>query len=481
MVAASERSYLLSSSLSGLESGAARRMTGFNDDYDDDYHQSLPSATTRTNRKGLSSWIIGLTIAGLIASMLVLAPSSTQNHSNLASDSMSYPSNRDYWDSFVHDLESVSNEQRHQSLFLEQNVAGPEVQLGDGKHHKKKKHHKHLPSPPPPVPADKKHPQPRSGSSSTSSTSRDAPEIDDNDEEEPKLLYFNSSQAFDMILSPVGHDGHDTPSKKRKSQSGSHDDRSPLLSTSVDFFYYQQGWEAQMNQAYCGVASSVAVMNSLRGFITLPQDKIYDPFPWATQRQILSNDCVKTTVLPTFDYNADNAPMLYAGLGLDMTRKVLSCNLVSQNYDATAIHVDPTLLSVDEIRTIITDALRDPKSRIIVNYDRGGIGQGVMGHGHFSPISAYNADSDSFLVMDVAKYKYPPVWVPAQNLFEGISTIDQCSEFTYPTMVRPDGIDFDSLLKMMNCQSNHRGLIVISPSESDDEDGNEDVAALPQQ
>lgn len=47
-------------------------------------------------------------------------------------------------------------------------------------------------------------------------------------------------------------------------------------SSASDFYeYVQGGWDAQINQGYCGVAAIAAVLNSLKGKIELPQDPIY--------------------------------------------------------------------------------------------------------------------------------------------------------------------------------------------------------------
>jgi hypothetical protein len=46
---------------------------------------------------------------------------------------------------------------------------------------------------------------------------------------------------------------------------------------------------------------------------------------------------------------------------------------------------------------------------MLVNYERAALGQAKTGH--ISPIAAYNAKADRLLVLDVATYKYPPVWV----------------------------------------------------------------------
>jgi hypothetical protein len=47
--------------------------------------------------------------------------------------------------------------------------------------------------------------------------------------------------------------------------------------------------------------------------------------------------------------------------------------------------------------------------------------------GHISPLGAYHAASDRFLLLDVARYKYPPVWVKADALFAAMRTNDLVS------------------------------------------------------
>jgi len=56
---------------------------------------------------------------------------------------------------------------------------------------------------------------------------------------------------------------------------------------------------------------------------------------------------------------------------------------------------------------------------VLVNYLRRTIGQ--ERGGHISPLAAYDAETDRFLVLDVSRYKYPPVWVRAQDLYAAMN------------------------------------------------------------
>lgn len=73
-----------------------------------------------------------------------------------------------------------------------------------------------------------------------------------------------------------------------------------------------------------------------------------------------------------------------------------------------------------------SEALAAPGRFVIVNYQRKAIGQEKGGH--ISPLAAFDAESDRFLILDVARYKYPPVWVKTAELFAAMNTQDPDNE-----------------------------------------------------
>ena len=58
----------------------------------------------------------------------------------------------------------------------------------------------------------------------------------------------------------------------------------------------------------------------------------------------------------------------------------------------------------------------------LVSYSRSKLNQ--TGQGHFSPIGGYHKPSDMVLIMDVARFKYPPHWVPLSDLYQAMLDID---------------------------------------------------------
>jgi len=59
---------------------------------------------------------------------------------------------------------------------------------------------------------------------------------------------------------------------------------------------------------------------------------------------------------------------------------------------------------------------------LVVQYNRAALDQ--TGSGHFSPIGGYHEASDRVLIMDVARFKYPPHWVKLERLYKAMQDMD---------------------------------------------------------
>jgi hypothetical protein len=104
------------------------------------------------------------------------------------------------------------------------------------------------------------------------------------------------------------------------------------------------------------------------------------------------------------------------GMTLDQVGGVLSSHGLSVEIHHAADS------SLEEFRRLAAEELGAPGRFVIVNYLRAAIGQEKGGH--ISPLAAYDADSDRFLILDVSRYKYPPVWVSAADLYAAMNTMD---------------------------------------------------------
>ena len=165
----------------------------------------------------------------------------------------------------------------------------------------------------------------------------------------------------------------------------------------------------QKNQAYCGVASIVMVLNALA--VPAPATPEFEPFKTFTQDNVFN---LKTNEVITQEVIASQ------GMTLDQIGQFLSSYPIKADVHHAA---DSTL---ENFRSKAREYLASDGHHVIVNYLRRAIGQEKGGH--ISPLAAYDADTDRFLILDVSRYKYPPVWVSARELFEAMNTTDSDNE-----------------------------------------------------
>jgi Phytochelatin synthase len=187
-------------------------------------------------------------------------------------------------------------------------------------------------------------------------------------------------------------------------------------------------FDTQITQAFCGVASSVMVLNASGGpkHLSAP----YEPYRYFTQCNIF-NDRARARL--DLDLIADE------GLTLAQLQWLLNAQ---DGVRATCVHagapaasgaseaVPPCEVAGDarQFRGAAKAALGERDRFVLINYSRATLSDNGQGGGHFSPLGAYHEESDSFLVMDVARYKYPPFWVDADLLWQAMATTDAVSD-----------------------------------------------------
>ncbi|XP_059431960.1 long-chain-alcohol oxidase FAO2-like isoform X3 [Corylus avellana] len=77
---------------------------------------------------------------------------------------------------------------------------------------------------------------------------------------------------------------------------------------------------------------------------------------------------------------------------------------------------------------------------------------GKTGTGHFSPIGGYHAERDMVLILDVARFKYPPHWVPLTLLWEAMDTIDEATGHRRGYMIISRHHRAPSILYTVSCR-----------------------------
>ena len=175
------------------------------------------------------------------------------------------------------------------------------------------------------------------------------------------------------------------------------------------YFPLADNFLTQKTQSYCGVASIVMVLNALG--VPAPAVPEYEPYRTFTQDNVLDERTDK--VLP-------RETLARQGMTLDQIGGILALEPVK----AEVHHASDS--SVEEFRKLAGAYLRESGHFVIVNYLRKALGE--ERGGHISPLAAYDAKTDRFLILDVARYKYPPVWVKTADMFAAMNTSDAAND-----------------------------------------------------
>lgn len=179
----------------------------------------------------------------------------------------------------------------------------------------------------------------------------------------------------------------------------------------VDYVSLMATFTTQERQTLCSVATGVSILNALP--VKRPIDSKYAPYPFFTQENYFNP---QVNAIITRDMT------LEIGQTLDEAAMVMAAHGVT----ARAYHAGETSLA--EFRRIAKANMSQRNNFIAVNYRRNYVGQPPGSH--FSPLAAYDDATDSFLILDVARYKFPPVWVSAADLFAAMNTVDSVSNRT---------------------------------------------------
>ncbi len=182
--------------------------------------------------------------------------------------------------------------------------------------------------------------------------------------------------------------------------------------TKQDYWPLSIQFVTQNSQAYCGVASIVMVLNALA--IPAPVDPKYAPYRVFTQENFFNHEQTRTLIGPEV--------VARQGMTLDQLGQLLA----SYSVKVKVYHAADS--NLDQFRQQLIATLNQTNNFILINYLRKEINQEKGGH--ISPIAAYNQSSDRVLILDVSRYKYPPVWVKTAELWRAMATQDPVSAKT---------------------------------------------------
>ncbi len=200
----------------------------------------------------------------------------------------------------------------------------------------------------------------------------------------------------------------------------------------VDFPALANQFEPQSNGAFCGPTTAAIVLNTVRGrSADLPRDRSrlrpedfqfapagFDPsVPRFTQDNVIGKGLKTRSQVLGEPVSINGKQARDFGYQLRQLDELLRAHeLVTRLVIADDKQADA------DIRRDLTQNLQRSGDYVIVNYRRAEVGQ--TGGGHISPLGAFDAESDSVLVLDVNPASAGWVWMPVASLIRGMRTFD---------------------------------------------------------
>jgi glutathione gamma-glutamylcysteinyltransferase len=186
----------------------------------------------------------------------------------------------------------------------------------------------------------------------------------------------------------------------------------------------------QMDPAFCGISTLIVVLNALA---IDPNVRWRGGWRWyGDERMLLDRCCLEEERVRREGISIEQ----YCGLA----RCQGAVPTLKRSMD------DGNMFSLEEFRQDIINAVCMPPLTdwddsvdletktddnvcnngggyfLVTSFARSSLGQ--TGDGHFSPIAAYHPPTDSCLVLDVARFKYSPFWVPVKELYDAMIPVD---------------------------------------------------------
>eukprot|EP01035_Chromulina_nebulosa_P017704 gene17704-23295_t len=176
------------------------------------------------------------------------------------------------------------------------------------------------------------------------------------------------------------------------------------------YFPLSEQFITQSEPSFCSISSLAMVLNALN----------YDPKKvWKGSWRWVSEEMLQCESANVCGHSLDKIRSdgmnfsEFETLGLCHGVEIQSFKLLNNN-DITLQEFRSFVLSSSTSSTADTF--------IISNFSRKSLGQ--TGDGHYSPIGGYHVSKDLVLILDVARFKYPPYWVPLIDLWNSMAITD---------------------------------------------------------
>ena len=167
------------------------------------------------------------------------------------------------------------------------------------------------------------------------------------------------------------------------------------------YFAIAEQFHTQSEPAFCGLGTLVVILNAL----AIDPGRIWKGL-WRWYSEEFLDCCQQLSLIKQ------------QGITFDELVCLARCNgakAESYRYEQSTL---------ENFRKAVIKTTASPQGlHMVVSYSRQVLGQ--TGDGHFSPIGGYHPRRDLVLILDVARFKYPPHWVSLSLLWDAFRPIDE--------------------------------------------------------
>lgn len=206
-----------------------------------------------------------------------------------------------------------------------------------------------------------------------------------------------------------------------------------------DFYQLAGYFQPQINPLYCSAASSVIILNAIaddnskipsQKDLEVTKPKVFGggniEFKSYSQITFFNDQTDKIKNRKIIDLknitseNENDAKNFDPGVTLPNLRDILT---EVYNLKVKMKYVDNSNeKTINKFRDLVKKVAADDRQYLIINFD--GKVVGLKTNGHISPVAAFDANSDSLLILDVAGHKNGWYWVGVADLVKAMNSKD---------------------------------------------------------
>lgn len=183
------------------------------------------------------------------------------------------------------------------------------------------------------------------------------------------------------------------------------------------FFRLIEQFHTQVEPAFCGLGSVVMALNALN---VDPKKTWKGPWRWFCESML--ECCVPLDKIKQEGITFGQLACLARCQGAFVEARRADEPSCSENAFRAAV----CRASCQRVLSTSEETNGSSLCVLLVGYRRSSLNQ--SGDGHWSPIGGYHSESDRVLILDTARFKYPPHWVPLQDLWAAMQPVDPATQ-----------------------------------------------------